>query len=190
MAFRIEPVGSGLIDDLGRLLGTDRAAAGCWCMWFIIPVKDYHRAGGAGNRASFCDLMAASAEPLGLLAYQGDEPAGWCAVGPRSRYARALRTPTYRGGGPGEDARVWLVPCFFVRREARGTGLGRALLQAAVGLAQRHGAQAIEGFPLTGGKRRSADLQVGFEPVFAACGFEPVGRPSGSRVVMRRDLAG
>ncbi|MGH6919207.1 MAG: GNAT family N-acetyltransferase [Geminicoccaceae bacterium] len=190
MAFRIEPITGDLIDDMGRLLSTDRAACGCWCMWFIIPVKDYHRAGSAGNRASFCDLMASSEQPLGLLAYQEGEPVGWCAVGPRSRYGRALKTPTYQGRDPREDDSVWLVPCFYVRREARRAGLGETLLQSAVGLANEHGARAIEGFPFTAGKRRSSDTQVGFEALFSACGFQAIRTPSPSRVVMRRELTG
>ena len=190
MTFRIEPVTSDLIDDMGRLLGTDRAAGGCWCMWFIVPVKDYHRAGSGGNRASFCDLMASSEQPLGLLAYQADEPMGWCAVGPRSHYRRALKTPTYLGRDPGEDDSVWLVPCFFVRRDARRAGLGQMVLQAAVGLAKEHGAITIEGFPFSGGKRRSSDTQVGFASVFSACGFEAIRTPSPSRVIMRRELTG
>jgi GNAT superfamily N-acetyltransferase len=190
MAFRIELITGSLVDELGRLLATDRAAGGCWCMWFIIPVADYHRAGSAGNRAGFYDLLASSAQPPGLLAYREGEPVGRCAVGPRSRYARVLRTPTCQGRDPDEDERVWQVPCFFVRRDARGAGRGRMLLQSAVGLAQEHGASAIEGFPFTGGKRRRCDTQVGFETLFAACGFAAIRTPSPSRVVMRRELSG
>lgn len=195
MAFRIEPITSDMIDDIGRLLATDRAAGGCWCMWFIIRVKDYHRAGSGGNRASFCALMASSAQPLGLLAYRADEPMGWCAVGPRSRYVRALKTPTYQGRDPSEDDSVWLVPCFFVRRDARRAGLGVMLLQSAVGLANEHGARAIEGLPFSGGpfsggKRRSRDTQVGFEALFSACGFAAIRTPSPNRVIMRRELTG
>lgn len=65
-----------------------------------------------------------------------------------------------------------------------------ALLEGAVGLARAHGASAIDGFPLAGdGRRSGGDLQVGVEPLFAACGFEAVRRPSANRVIMRRDLA-
>jgi GNAT superfamily N-acetyltransferase len=115
---------------------------------------------------------------------------GWCAVGPRSRYRRALKTPTYIGRDPSEDDSVWLVPCFFVRQDARRAGLVEMLLQAAVGLAKEHGARAIEGFPFTGEKRRSSDTQVGFESVFSACRFVAIRTPSPSRVIMRRELTG
>jgi GNAT superfamily N-acetyltransferase len=185
----IQAVTSELIPDLGKLFSTDPAADRCWCMWFIIPVKEYHAAGGEGNRASFCELAAGSDLPLGLLAYQDGEPVGWCAVGPRSRYVRALKTPTYRGGEAREDSDVWLVPCFFVRKDARRRGVTRALLEAAVRLADENGAAAIEGFPLSGTQGRSSrDNQVGSEALFSACGFEGIRTPSTSRVVMRRTL--
>ena len=88
-------------------------------MWFIIPVKEYHAAGSEGNRASFSDLIVSSDNPVGLLAKLDDQPVGWCAVGPRSRYVRAIKTPTYKGRDPAEDDDVWLVPCVFVRDESR-----------------------------------------------------------------------
>jgi GNAT superfamily N-acetyltransferase len=183
-----EPLSAETLPDLARLFGGDRAAHGCWCMWFVIPVKAYHAGGAAANRAKFEALMAASAEPLGLIAYRGGEPVGWVAAGPRSRYVRAARTPTMRSTDRDEDGSVWLVPCFFVAADVRGKGIATALLKAAVEMASAAGAKAIEGFPLAGGKRQGADLQVGMEPVFAACGFRVVDRPSSNRVLMRREL--
>ena len=186
---RIEKVTRKSIDDLAQLFGTEKVASDCWCMWFIIPVRDFHAAGSNGNRASFCDLLAESDSPPGLLAYQDQEPVGWCAAGPRSRYARALKTPTYWGGDAESDSVIWLVPCIFVREEARGQGVSKALLEAAVDLARESGATAIDGFPFSGSKRRSSgDIQVGFESLFASCGFEVLRTPSPGRVVMRRAL--
>jgi GNAT superfamily N-acetyltransferase len=185
----IRPVDSTSVGDLGRLFGTDRSAAGCWCMWFIIRVKDYHAAGGSGNEASFRRLLGASEHPMGLVGYQGGEPVGWCAVGPRSRYARAIKTPTYGGRDPLEDDSIWLIPCLFVRKDRRQSGLAEPLVNAAVGLAGESGAVAVEAFPLSGTGRRHTDTQVGFETVFLRCGFVPIGRPSSSRVMMRLELS-
>ena len=154
-------------------------------MWFIIPVKEYHAAGSDGNRASFCRLLAASEHPLGLIAYLDDRPVGWCAVGPRSRYLRAIRTPTYKGRDPDEDDDVWLLPCLFLRKEARGAGLGGRLVRAAVRLARERRAVAVEAFPYAGPKRRSRETQVGFEAVLSRGGFAVIGRPSADRVLMR-----
>lgn len=188
MTLKIENLISERIDDLGQLFSTDQVAAGCWCMWFIIPVRDYHAAGGEGNRVSFSQLAEADTLPMGLLAYRDGEPVGWCAVGPRERYIRAMKTPTYRGGDAAESG-VWFVPCFFIREDARGTGVNKALLEKAISLAKENGASAIEGFPNVGTKKKSGnDVQVGFESVFSACGFKTIRTPSASRVVMRLDL--
>lgn len=184
----VRPVDERSVDDLGELLCTEKTTAGCWCMWFIVPVKDYHAAHGEGNRASFCELIATSKQPLGLIAYLGERPMGWCAAGPRSRYARAIRTPTYLGRDPEEDDDVWLLPCLFVRKEARGTGISEHLVRAAVGMAREHGASAIEAFPFAHGKRHSKDMQVGFETTFSRCSFGVIRRPPGNRAVMRLQL--
>ncbi len=58
----------------------------------------------------------------------------------------------------------------------------------AVAGARRHGATAVEGFPLAGPGPHTADRYLGTEALFAACGFTPVRRPSSRRVVMRLDL--
>jgi GNAT superfamily N-acetyltransferase len=114
---------------------------------------------------------------------------GWCATGPRSRYARALRSPLMVQRDQGEDDSVWLVPCFFVRSGHRRTGVTHRLLLAAVEHSRRHGAAAIEGFPLSGPGPHKSDRYYGTEPLFAACGFNVLHRPSAGRVVMRLDHA-
>jgi hypothetical protein len=143
LALTITPVTDDLIEDLGRLFSTDRVADDCWCMWFIIPVKEYHAAGHAGNRAALCEVVAQGGLPPGLLAFQAGEPVGWCAVGPRSRYVRALKTATYREAEAESDADAygWCHVSSCGRRE-RG-GVSRAP-EAAVELARKNGAIAIE----------------------------------------------
>jgi len=185
----IRPVGPDRLDDLATLFGTTKTTSDCYCMWFVLPAKECAAGWGEGNHRSFDALARGDAHPVGLLAYGADEPVGWCATGPRSRYARALRSPVLKARDAAEDAAVWLVPCFYVRRSARRGGVTRSLLEAAVALARRKRAVAIEGFPLAGDARRgTGEAFVGVEPLFASCGFTAVARPTASRVVMRRDL--
>ncbi len=113
---------------------------------------------------------------------------GWCAAGPRARDVRTGRSPILAGRDPAEDAAVWLVPCFFVRVGERRKGVTGHLLNAAVEQVRRHGATAVEGFPLAGPGPHTADRYPGTEALFAACGFAAVRRPSPRRVVMRLDL--
>ncbi|MEM7116025.1 MAG: GNAT family N-acetyltransferase [Chloroflexota bacterium] len=178
-----------LLDDLGNLFCTNRHTEKCWCMWHIISVKAFHAGGEAENRAQLTQLAHTEDKPIGILAYQENEPVGWCAVGPRERYARAIKAPTYRHKGDEPFTNVWLVPCFFVRSDVRKMGVTILLLKTAVQLAKEYNAEAIDGFPFASGKRRSSSqIHVGFESTFLACGFDPIRRPSESRVVMRRVL--
>ena len=183
----VRELNADLLPDLEKLFGTDPLVDGCWCVWHIVRVADFHAAGRDGNRATFDDLLANSAETLGLLAYDHDEPVGWCAAGPRTRFARALGTPTLRGRDRDEDDTVWLVPCFFVKEGARRRGITAALLDGAASAAKRAGATAIEGFPDARGKRVERGAR-GSEQVFLSRGFMAVRRPSDARVIMRRDL--
>ena len=186
----VVPLTEDRLDDFGRLLCEQPESRGCWCMWFIRPVAEYHRVGDAGNRDAFTDLVRSAPTPMGLLAYDRGSVAGWCAAGPRDRYVRILRAPTMRVRDRAEDSSAWLVPCFLIRSDLRRTGVATALLNAAVELAASSGAPAIEGFPLAGSRSRSksADFMTGTETLFTGCGFRPVHRPSDNRVIMRRDL--
>lgn len=184
----IQPLASTMLDDLHTLFRRTRATDGCWCMWYTIPVRSYHAGRGAENRRLFTELMAKSDLPMGLMAHVDGEPAGWIASGPRSRFTRALQTPTLQGRDSHEDASVWLITCFFVARDHRRKGLAHRLLGAAVELARDSGAPAIEGFPTQGNRKPSADRQVGTEEMFSKQGFVAIRRPSSNRVIMRLAL--
>lgn len=188
----MRPVTAERLDDLAELFETNGTTRGCWCMYFVADRAAFGDGWrGGGNRRGFEQLTVASATPTGLLAYDTDgRPVGWCAAGPRSRYPRTLgpRAQILKGRDPDEDDDVWLVPCFFVRVGHRRQGITRALLEAAVRLAEEHGATAVEGFPRGAGLPRSVDDYLGREDVFAACGFEAIAHPKPSRVVVRRNI--
>src|SRR5215510_13597340 len=123
----VRAVDADRLDDLDALFATTKTTAGCRCVWHILPAKQCQAGWGEPNRAAFAALTDDSPDPVGLLAYRGDDPVGWCAAGPRSRYARALRSThlkardTWADGRSAssraeEDDTVWLVPCFYVRR--------------------------------------------------------------------------
>jgi GNAT superfamily N-acetyltransferase len=185
----IAPVDAGRLSDLDALFAGTRTTAGCQCLWFIVSAQQCQAGWGEGNRLALAELTRAGPDPVGLLAYRDGEPVGWCAAGPRSRFARALRSKLLAGRDAGEDPDVWLVPCFYVRRDARRAGVTRALLTAAVALARDRGARAVEGFPLSGdGRHPAGEAFLGVEPLFAGVGFTVLSRPSPKRVLMRLSL--
>jgi len=185
---RIEPVEARHVQDLEVLFATDETADRCWCAWYVISVKDFHNAGRPGNRKLFIQTVDERESPIGVIAYLGDDPIGWCATGPRSRFRLAVKTPTLKARS-GDDDNVWLVPCFYIAPGHRGQQVARSLLEAAARVAFRHGAEAVEGFPMSGSKKKSsgANFSTGNESLFASCGFQVDHRPSRNRVVMRID---
>ena len=127
----------------------------------------------------------------GLVAFLDDEPVGWCALEPRSAYARLLRNNRVPWEGRDEDkadSTVWAVTCFVTRTGFRKRGIASALVRAAVDRARERGARAVEGYPMTTKDVILGELHVGTAAMFAAAGFGEVSRPTLRRVVMRIDF--
>ena len=127
----------------------------------------------------------------GLVAYLDGEPAGWCAVEPRTAYPRMLRNNRVPWEGRSEDkadSSVWAVTCFVTRKGFRRQGIAYALAREAVELAKQRGARAVEGYPMITRNALLGELHVGTSGMFAAAGFTEVIQPSVRRVVMRIEL--
>ncbi len=185
------PVGPPDLAALDRLFESQRSTRRCWCMAFCTTRSQFAVGWfGGGNRSRFEAMARANTTPMGILASVAGEPVGWCACGPRFRYAVATsgRSKIMSGRPPDEDHSVWLLPCLFVRADRRGLGITYTLVGAAVELARSEGASAIEGWPLARSERQSADAFFGREQVFEDLGFRCVERPTPQRAIMRLEL--
>ncbi len=168
----------------------------CYCMFWRLPPADYEdgfrqrsldNVSGGPNKEAMEDLVARGTVP-GLLAFREGEPIGWVAVSPRDElvrldHVRTLDSPVARNG-----ERAWSISCFYIHRSQWRTGVGTALLEAAIARATEHGATVIEGYPVKAG---SIDPYTGYDTMFAAKGFELLrpGRGRG-RALWRRSLSG
>jgi GNAT superfamily N-acetyltransferase len=184
----IRPAGPGRWADVERVLGPKGAYAGCWCMFFRLPGREFEACSGAPNRDSLRDLVEAGDRPPGLLAYVDGEPAGWCAVAPRPDYPRILRSPVNKPAPDDDpaDATVWSVTCFYVPRAHRGAGVAKALLTEAITFAAKYGARVVEGYPrdATSGAH-PLSVYMGFPELFRSAGFGDYERRSERRSIMR-----
>jgi len=172
--------------DVETLFGERGACAGCWCMFWRLPRKDFSAGKGAGNRRALQKLVRANARP-GVIAYAGKEPVGWCAVAPRADYVSLANS---RVMAPVDDRPVWSVSCLFVRRDFRKRGLSARLIDAAVKFAASRGARIVEGYPVepAGGKTADAFVWTGVASSFRTAGFREVARRTPTRPIMRRTL--
>jgi GNAT superfamily N-acetyltransferase len=189
-AIEVRPAGRSEIGALSRLFASERTTRHCWCMSFCTSRAEFAVGWfGGGNRRRF-EAIASGDIPMGVLASIADVPVGWSACGPRSRYlgSSPSRHRLLGDRSRAEDDTAWLVPCLFVHADYRAQGVSHVLVDAAVSVAQRHGAVALEAWPLSVSEGPSADAFVGREQLFAELGFRCVARPVPERAIMRLDL--
>lgn len=183
-------------DDLQAVLGTRGQAARCQCQRYKLGPGESFASFPVGERAerlheqTTCDQTTSDATS-GLIAHLEGEPAGWCAVEPRSAYRGLLRNSRVPWVGRDEDKSddgVWAVTCFVTRVGFRRQGVARALARGAVDLARQRGAGAVEAYPITTNEVVLEELHVGTPAMFRDAGMTEVSRPTTRRLVMRIDL--
>lgn len=194
---RIVPANEASWEDLQAIFGTTRDSQHCGCQWFKHRDRDWKstppdaRMAALREQTSCGDSHAEGT--TGLVAYVGNEPAGWVAVEPRVNYQRLLRMRTPWAGRDEDkaDDGVWVATCFVVRKEFRGEHLTYALAAATVDFARGRGAKAIEAYPMVtepGKEITWGELYVGPVGAFEAAGFSTVNVPSKRRRVVRIDF--
>jgi GNAT superfamily N-acetyltransferase len=172
--------------DFEALLGERGGYGGCWCMLWRLQRKDFEAQSGAGNRAAMKALFDAGTEP-GLIAYDGDQPVGWCSVAPRAAFPRLERSWVLQ---PVDDQEVWSLSCFLIRKSHRNRGVSHALLAAAGDFVRARGGRILEGYPID---PKTTPYPVvyawtGLASAFRAAGFEEVLRRSETRPILRKRL--
>jgi GNAT superfamily N-acetyltransferase len=180
-----EPVTKDRWSDLEKLFGVRGACAGCWCMFWRRPRKDFVAGKGADNKRAFKKLIASNHVP-GILAYDGDEPIGWCSVAPRETFLSLQRS---RSLAPIDDQPVWSVSCLFVDKRCRRQGVAAVLLRAASDYVSSQGGKIVEGYPsVTAKKLPDPWVWTGVLPAYLQAGYKVVKRPSASRAIVRKML--
>ncbi|HEY0451158.1 GNAT family N-acetyltransferase [Actinophytocola sp.] len=194
----IVPANEASWDDLVAIFGTADYPSRCKCQrlkfagWMWRDSTQEQRTAMLREQTACGDPDAATTS--GLVAYVDGEPAGWVAVEPRTAYPklRGTRIPWSGRAENKDDAGVWAVTCFVVRKGYRGRGLTYPLAAATIDFARERGARALEAYPMItepGKEITWGELHVGARQVLENAGFEEVSHPTLRRVVMRVDFA-
>src|SRR5215471_3299329 len=170
MKLTTRPLTPDLWPALEDLFGENGAVGGCWCMYWRIG-RAYRKKPREENKTAFREIVERGPPP-GLLAFNGDIAVGWCQLTPRDVLPwldRAWRLKRV------DDAPVWSLSCFYVRKGYRRKGVTEALIGAALNAAKRAKAPALEAYPLDAELTPSVS-STGYASTFSRAGFKTVAR--------------
>jgi GNAT superfamily N-acetyltransferase len=186
MSLSVVRLTPALWPELERLFGPRGATAGCWCQWVMLERGEKFDDIKGEEARRRLERQVRGGERRGVLAFDGDEPVGWLAYGPRRGFPRIDRAPSLACA----DADVvWSLPCFFVKSGRRGQGVAGRLLEAAVEAARAEGATVLEGYPVASeGRQAAAFIWTGTVSLFERHGFRRVDDKASGKVRMRRRL--
>jgi GNAT superfamily N-acetyltransferase len=182
MKLTIHPLTLDLWPALENLFGEQGPVSRCWCMYWRIG-SEYRKRPSDENKAAFRELVE-SGPPPGLLAFDGDLAIGWCQLTPRDDLPWLDRTWRLKRV---DDLPVWSLSCFYVRKGYRKRGVTSTLITAALEIARRAGAPALEAYPLDAELTPSAS-GTGYLSAFQRAGFKIVARHVPPRPIVRYDF--
>ena len=191
MSIVVRPATTARFDDVATMLGPKNPGSSvCWCLSHRLDWRTNRELAGPARGEYVRKLCDRTIAP-GVLAYSGDEVAGWAATAPRAElpFERSAKIPHV------DDLPVWSIWCIRVRPGYRGQGISRVLLDGAVAYARSHGAPAVEGYPVDNqGKKVDLTMAyVGTRKLFEGAGFTKAADTTSvsggfPRVLMRLDL--
>ncbi|MGH6857335.1 MAG: GNAT family N-acetyltransferase [Methylocella sp.] len=138
-----------ILHDLTTFSGCHGKFEYCSCMRWRMWSTEYQKS-TKESRAQRLKQMVSEGLPVGILAYAGNDPIGWCSIAPRESYAALER---YKALPRIDNASVWSVVCFFIDRRFRRRRVTLGLLEAGLDYARSQGARIAEGYPVEPGSR-------------------------------------
>ena len=175
---------------LEELFGSRGACGGCWCQWWRVERggRLWEETKGEPARKRMRELTK-TGKALGMLAFDGKAPVGWCSFGPRIDFPRIETVKAYRRD---DTQDVWCINCFFIRSGHRGKGVARALLDAAIKAMRRRRVKTVEAYPVTldkkGKKLAPAFSWTGPLKIFEEQGFKEIQRLAPTKPLVRLNL--
>ena len=141
--------------QLQALFGQKGACGGCWCMTPRLPSSAYNQNKGEGNKKKLHELIK-SGEPLGVIAFHGQQPVAWCSISPKTRLMQMRNSRLMKLTS---DEQCWSIVCLFIAKNYRRRGVSGAVIRAAANYAFSAGAKIVEAYPLI---NRTEDIPDAF----------------------------
>lgn len=174
-------------NDFEELFGENGACGGCWCMSWRLKKSDFERQKGDMNKNEMKSLVEKN-ETVGVLAYLGEKPIGWCAVAPRDKYVRLENSRVLKRI---DDEPVWSITCLFISKNYRRKGISTELIKAAINYCKLNEVKIIESYPTVpyDSKVPGAFLWTGIPSSYEKAGFALAEKRSKWKLMMRYYLS-
>jgi len=182
--FKVEPLTKLNWDKFGELFGDKGACGNCWCMYYRLDNRSFREGKiNEGNKKAMKKIVLEE-KPAGLLGFIKEQAVAWCAFAPREDFIRLGKSRVHKRI---DDKDVWSIPCFFIDKNYRRSGVSVEILKGAIRYARDNGIKIIEAYPVipTQEKLPDAFAWVGLYRTFERAGFEIVDRSSKNRPMVR-----
>ncbi|MGD0340934.1 MAG: GNAT family N-acetyltransferase [Bacteroidales bacterium] len=167
-----------------KLFGNKGACGNCWCMYYRLSKADFQKGkANEGNKRAMKELVWKD-KPAGLLGLLDGQTIAWCAFAPREDFIKLDNSRVHKRI---DNEEVWSIPCFFIDKNHRRSGVSVQLLRGAIKYAKDNGIKIIEAYPAipTQDKIPDSFLWRGLLKSFERAGFEIVDRASINRPMVR-----
>jgi GNAT superfamily N-acetyltransferase len=180
----VEPVTKKNWNKFVELFGEKGACGNCWCMYYRLSKVDFLEGKvDDGNKNAIKELVWKS-KPVGLIGLLEGQAIAWCAFAPREDFIKLDKSRVHKRI---DDKDVWSIPCLFINKNYRKSGVSVQLLKGALKYAKENRIKIIEAYPTIPTQNKIPDsfAWVGLFKSFERAGFEIVDRKSKNRPMVR-----
>jgi GNAT superfamily N-acetyltransferase len=167
-----------------ELFGEKGACGNCWCMYYRLNKVDYLEGKvDDGNKNAIKELVWES-KPVGLIGLLEGRAIAWCAFAPREDFIKLDKSRVHKRI---DNKEVWSIPCLFIDKNYRRSGVSVQLLKGAIKYAKEKSIKIIEAYPTipTQDKIPDSFAWIGLYKSFERAGFRIVDRTSKNRPMVR-----
>lgn len=180
MPIQVKPLSPGLLhhwlhffDNVAFVDNADWSDCYCCCYQLDCTNEAWSKRIKTENRTTAQELIL-SQKMNGYLAFDGDDPVGWCNVNTYQSFPRLSFDIDKKLIDTKRDGMVASVICFIIAITHRGKGIARSLLKQAITDFSTNGFDAMEAYPRKGANLTPADQFHGPLQLYLNEGFEVV----------------
>jgi GNAT superfamily N-acetyltransferase len=180
----VEPVTKKNWNKFVELFGEKGACGNCWCMYYRLSKADFLEGKfNDGNKNAIKDLIR-EGKPVGLIGLSEGQAIAWCAFAPREDFIKLEKSRVHKRI---DDKDVWSIPCLYIDKNYRRSGVSVQLLRGAIKYARENGIKIIEAYPTIPTQDTIPDsfAWIGLFKSFERAGFKIVDRTSKNRPMVR-----